>query len=102
LVPEFSHMSNRPGIGAEWYKKFAREVYGRDGSVDSVVINGKEVKPPRYYDNLLKSADDFRSDVVEYFRVERGKSIAKDNTPERLAVREVCAKARLSFKKRSL
>jgi len=102
LVPEFSHMSNRPGIGADWYRKFSREVYGRDGSVDSVVINGKEVKPPRYYDNLLKTADNFNSDVVEWFRQEKAKKFAANNTPERLLVRETCAIARNKLKKRSL
>lgn len=102
VLPEFSHMSNRPGIGAEWFKKFACEVYGREGTLDCVVVNGREVKPPRFYDNLLKAADNFSSDVVEYFRQERAAKAAGNNSPERLAVREICAKARLSFRKRSL
>jgi len=102
LVPEFSRMSLKPGIGAEWFKQYRAEVFGIGGNLDRVVVNGNQVKPPKYYDNLLKSADDFDSDMVEFLRSEKAKRFLKDNSPERLVVREVCAKARLKFKLRSL
>lgn len=46
LDREFSRMSRRPGIGAEWFKRYGKEVYSTDG----VVVNGQLRKPPRYYD----------------------------------------------------
>lgn len=49
LVQEFTRMSLRPAIGKEWFRRFWRDVYPRD----SVVVEGKEYKPPRYYDKLM-------------------------------------------------
>lgn len=49
IKPEYCTMSRRPGIGAGWYEK-----YGWDDchKHDFIVVNGKEVRPPRYYDKL--------------------------------------------------
>lgn len=45
--PEFSKQSLRPGIGEGWFRKFHSDVY----PLDRVVLrDGREVKPPRYYD----------------------------------------------------
>lgn len=51
--PEYATMSRRPGIGKAWFDKFHSDVYPSD----FVVMNGKKVRPPRYYDNLYKSVD---------------------------------------------
>lgn len=51
LEPEFARMSNRPAIGKKWFHKFKTDVYPRD----FVVINGHQIKPPRYYDKLLEN-----------------------------------------------
>ena len=53
IKPEYCTMSRRPGIGAEWIKQFKNDVYPND----YVVINGKEVRPPRYYDSILSAAE---------------------------------------------
>lgn len=109
-VPEFNRMSLKPGIGAEWFRRYQAEVYPRD----FVVVNGVKQKPPRYYDKLLAAR---YWDVVEwcekplFFRelesveFDRGaKALAAwyDNRRERLEVREVVTKSRLTFRKRSL
>lgn len=47
--PEYATMSRRPGIGKEWYDKYGKETYDSD----SLVIRGKEMQPPKFYDNLL-------------------------------------------------
>lgn len=45
--PEFCKMSTSPGIGAGWFSKFHSDVF----PLDRVVLkDGREVKPPRYYD----------------------------------------------------
>lgn len=50
IKQEYCTMSRKPGIGAEWIKKYKADVYPHD----YVVINGHKVKPPRFYDNQLE------------------------------------------------
>ena len=52
-VPEFAHMSLKPGIGAEWIKRYNKDVHPRD----VVIARGHESKPPRYYDKFLQRCD---------------------------------------------
>lgn len=47
--PEYSTMSRRPGIGAPWLAKWKRDVFPHD----FCVINGKKVRVPKAYDQLL-------------------------------------------------
>lgn len=102
-VPEFTHMSLKPGIGAGWFRKFKNEVYGkwdRNSDLDRIVLNGMEMRPPKYYDRLLEKLEPF---TLEYKQFLREQSFCPEEaTKERLAVRENVAKARLSFKKRSI
>lgn len=97
IVPEFAHMSLKPGIGFEWLKRFASD-YASSGTM---VINGHAGKPPKYYDNKLKSWDMFQ-DEVEFKRYMIARKRIADSFPERLAVRERVAKAALNLKKREL
>lgn len=98
LEPEFTSMSLKPGIGADWYAKFGKEVRFRDG----VVIEGDVRRTPRYYDTLLKRMDAVDFEYVSFKRGEEADKHFEDNSPARLLVREAVAKARLSLKKRSL
>ena len=49
ITPEFSRMSRRPGIGSRWLKRFMPDVYPHG----YVVVDGRKVRPPRFYDQLL-------------------------------------------------
>jgi hypothetical protein len=49
LHPEFSRMSLRPAIGKRWIEKFWKDVYPHD----RVVMDGREYRPPRYYDKWM-------------------------------------------------
>lgn len=93
-VPEFSRCSLRPGIGFRWFERWSGDVFPRD----YVVHEGQEFQTPKYYDRLLKRSD--RSslvlDRIEFARQVRALAAHADNTPERLAVREVVHKARVS------
>lgn len=79
--PEFANMSRRPGIGKPWLDKWCKDVYPRD----YVVVRGKKMKPPKYYDRLQ---DDVTLEAIKVLRQERASLTALDNTKERLAVKE--------------
>lgn len=88
--PEFVTMSRRPGIGAEWFDKFGRrEIYESD---DQVVIEGRKVRPPRYYDDRL--GDEELLDQVKVKRVREALRHTDDLTPDRLKARERVAELR--------
>lgn len=50
---EFSLMSRRPGIGYNWYNDYRDETFQHN----SVIVNGRERVPPRYYKNKFKEYD---------------------------------------------
>lgn len=94
-TPEFVVMSRRPGIGGGYYQRFGKEVQDHD----SVVIDSREVRPPRYYDA--------RHSPLELERIKRKRKRAAvlargDNTVDRRRVKEKLAYAKLNQKKRSL
>jgi len=86
LAPEYTTMSRRPGIGREWYERFRGDVFPGD----SVVLRGREMRPPRFYDCLyeLENPEDFRR--IKRERIQASFRAKDDCTPERLAVRERC------------
>jgi len=96
LSPEYVTMSRRPGIGREWYEAYKAEVF----PCDSVVVRGKEMKPPRYYDSLFEIDDPEGFDFMKRKRVAAAKLHAADSTPERLTVREVVKLRQVGFLKR--
>jgi len=48
---EFGRMSRRPALGRRWIERYWRDVYPRD----FVVMDGHELKPPRYYDKWMET-----------------------------------------------
>lgn len=52
-VPEYSTMSRRPGIGSPWLAKYKTDVY----PADLCIINGKKVRVPKAYDQLMIGAE---------------------------------------------
>ncbi|ALS03685.1 VP4 [Gokushovirus WZ-2015a] len=84
--PEFTVMSRRPGIGMDWFDQYHSEVY----AYDSVISNGHEAKPPRFYDVKYELLDFEAMEVVR--RNRRRKALMPnrraDNTKARLRVRE--------------
>lgn len=101
LTPEFCHMSLKPGIGARWFAKFKSDVY----NTDTVVMNGREFKPPKYYDKLLRRLCDedgsFLDDEVKHLRSVRRVNYA-DQTESRLRQRETVTRARIDNFKRNV
>lgn len=96
-TPEFNTMSRRPGIGADWFKKYQSDVFPHD----RVIKDGFPLKPPRYYDLALKKTDPEKYENVKDKRVLNALKNAGNSTPDRLAVREQVKLAQLNRLKRS-
>lgn len=60
-LPEYATMSRRPGIGKKWFDEHGKEVYEHD----SVIINAKEVRPPKYYDMLMEDIDQKKMAILK-------------------------------------
>lgn len=95
LAPEFLTMSRRPGIGADWYERHARDAFPSD----FVIVEGSKKPVPRYYERKL-AEDDLKA--IKQKRTEAAEQHQANNTPERLAVREEVAQLRLNRLKRDL
>lgn len=101
LVPEFGHMSTRPGIGAKWIDSFYSDVFPHG----KIVVNGVECPPPRFYMKRFAERDPVAAEALKIARTMEDTPASRerdaDNVPSRLKVREVVAKARAALKKRS-
>ncbi len=82
--PEYTTMSRRPGLGSGWLEKYQSDVYPSD----QIIINGKSLKPPRYYDNQIEKINAEIIANLKQKRVIKAKKQSKNNTYDRLAVRE--------------
>lgn len=98
-VPEYVTMSRRPAIGLRWIGRFAGETY-RD---DTVIHNGKETRPPRYYDKQLKKNE---REVFDKIKIQRQRDQYKrlgELQPRRRAARAAVRRASvLIYSKRDL
>lgn len=78
MLPEYSCMSRRPGIGYFWFKRYFEDIYGKD----FLTIEGKKYPAPKYYDGLFKDLFNERYLNVKYKRelrsVKRGKKSMRD------------------------
>lgn len=97
MQPEFPLMSRNPGIGKTWMEKYQSDVYPHD----HVIIRGREMKPPRYYDNLFEKDNPTDMDEVKMLRRKAAKEQKNDNTLARLHTRGLCKKAQTNQLKRS-
>lgn len=96
--PEYCACSLKPGIGAAWYEKYGHQV----STQDFVILDGKKMRPPKYYDKLASRQEDIDVDSIQFEREKRARLAAADNTDERRAVREQVHKASIRHFKREL
>lgn len=96
--PEYVTMSLKPGIGYTWYRQYKSDLWPDD----FVVVNGKKMKIPRYYDNILEKDNICEHEIMKGNRVKEAKKRAEDNTAERLEVRRKVCEARVNLLKRDL
>lgn len=96
--PPYITMSRRPGLGARWLEKYKSDVY----PCDEVIINGKQGRPPAYYDRLLERDDPKLHQTLKVRRRLAGSKHDDNNTYDRLAVRETVTNARISVLTRKI
>ncbi len=82
-TPEFMLASNRPGIGGKWLEEHGEECYAND----FVVINGRKMRPPRYYDNKFDETHPHWMEYIRSNRIEKMLHNLENNTFERLVDR---------------
>lgn len=97
-APEYVTMSRRPGIASEWYKKYKGDVFPSD----NIHVRGKEMRPPKFYMTMLEKEDSIQHENIKKQRIKRTLLFKKDNTLERLYVKEIVKKASISLLKRKL
>lgn len=97
-TPEYTTMSRRPGIGKDWIERFSGEVRRHD----SIVLRGREMKPPRYYDEIYKIEEPERYEKLKEERKQEALKHKEDNTISRLKVRERVKNAQTKSLKRTL
>ena len=95
--PEYTTMSRRPGIGRKFYDEFKNDIYPDD----TVIIKGREMKPPKYYDNIYDLQNPSEFATIKYKRKLKAMEKSDYNDEDRLRVKEKCLKARLKNLKRS-
>lgn len=89
---EWLMCSLKPGIGDVWFDKFKHEVFPDD----FIIIDGKQMKPPRRYLTLMKRTHPEVVEKVLWNRRKHAEKHAEESTLERLAVREICARSKLT------
>lgn len=98
LKPEYTAMSRRPGIGKKWYDEYKKDVYPSD----FVVLRGKKMKPPKYYDSLLEKEDGEEHDYIKYQRELKNAVYEKEQTYDRLVAKEKVKYQQIQTLKRSI
>lgn len=84
LQPEYGTMSRKPGIGKEWYDKFHTDIFPHD----TTIYKGRNIKTPRYYENLLRSQNLDLYEEIKARRKTKALQKLENNEPKRLRARE--------------
>lgn len=98
IEPEYTTMSRRPGIAAEWFEKYHTDVYPSD----YITVRGVKMRPPKFYDKLNATTRPYEMEDIKNERIEKARQYNENNTPERLAVREQVQKHKLKKLPRNL
>lgn len=99
VAPEMARMSLKPGLGASWFAKYWQDCVTHKAVVG---VGGKKQRLPRFFNERIDAWDNdalVASIQAEFFASAEAhrKATERDNTPERLAIREQCALARVAF-----
>ena len=98
LVPEYNTMSRRPGIASGWFDKYKDDVYPSD----NIHLREKTFRPPKFYDKMYEHLMPNEMEKIKMQRMKNMQKHVKDNTAERLAVKEQVKHAQLNKLIRSI
>lgn len=73
IQPEFTTMSRRPGIGAEWFEKYSGDVYPYDRVIMVDDTRVRKLRPPKYYDKLYDAINHDEMELIKEKRVANAK-----------------------------
>lgn len=88
VQPEFLLSSRRPAIGREWFERFKGDVYPSG----FLVIDGRRVPAPRYFDRLLAESELLRMKVK---RRQQARLRPEEQTEWRLSTKDESRRLRL-------
>jgi len=86
VTPEFFHMSRKPGLGKGWFDLYHKDWY----PADEIIIDGKRMLPPKYYDSQFEILEPYEMEMVKQQRILNALQphVIQNSTYERLAIRE--------------
>lgn len=93
--PEYSSMSLKPAIGADWFATYKRDCFPKD----FVTHNGRKFRIPRYYDELLRRQSEEAYQAIKAKRRKKALERRADNTTKRLKTKQAVCEARLTSRK---
>jgi len=95
LIPEFSLMSRNPGIGRRWFDLYQNDIL----STDKIIVrNNLKIKPPKYYDSIVKSSNPKLMEAIKWKR--KSAIDPAEQTYERLRTKEEIATIKKNLLKR--
>jgi len=89
-----AYMSLNPAIARGWLEKYGKQVYDHD----RVIVNGQEMKPPKYYDQWLGKQDEKKLEKIK----DKRRKQTKKMSPEQNRARARNAHARAKTRKKSI
>ncbi len=100
VQPEYATMSRRPGIGADWFKKYKSDCFPSD----EVPVSGWGVIPkvPRYYADIFEVDNPETLEEVKRSRKRFRDEHVLEYTPERLMEKYKVKKRQVEFLKREM
>lgn len=89
---EFLLVSRKPGLGYQWLQKYGSNTYDND----YVIIRGKKMKPPKYYDSKWAESNPDWIEQIKNNRISSMVAHEENNSFDRLVVRERCHQSKAS------
>lgn len=89
--PEYTAMSLRPGIGADWFRRYGGDIFPGDFAI----LEGSKRVVPKYYTRLFRRSKSVVMDEIDFAREQARVKAIPDNSSERREVREKVHKARI-------
>lgn len=75
LLQPYQRMSRRPAIAKRWIERYWRETY----ATDTVLVEGREMRPPAFYDRWLKDNEPVHWRSVREARYHQAQSRPKES-----------------------